>query len=76
MATIPIQEAQSRLVELIDSLHEGDEIFITRDKQCIAKITGQTQIKFQPRVPGTAKGKITILAEDDQHLADFQETMP
>ena len=28
-----------------------------------------------PCHPGTAKGILTILAEDDDHLADFQEYM-
>jgi len=30
----------------------------------------------QPRQPGSAKGKLTILAEDDEHLRDFQAYMP
>ena len=28
-----------------------------------------------PCQPGTAKGILTILAEDDEHLADFREYM-
>ena len=31
--------------------------------------------KSWPCHPGTAKGILTILAEDDDHLADFQEYM-
>jgi hypothetical protein len=30
----------------------------------------------QPRQPGSAKGKLRIIAEDDEHLRDFQEYMP
>lgn len=29
-----------------------------------------------PRRPGSAVGKFFILAEDDEHLADFKEYMP
>lgn len=29
-----------------------------------------------PRQPGSAKGRLTILAEDEEHLRDFQEYMP
>jgi hypothetical protein len=30
--------------------------------------------KRQPRKAGSAKGLLTILAEDDEHLEDFKET--
>lgn len=30
----------------------------------------------QPRQPGSARGKLTIITEDDEHLRDFQEYMP
>jgi hypothetical protein len=30
----------------------------------------------QPRHPGSAQGKLTILAEDEEHLRDFQEYLP
>jgi len=28
-----------------------------------------------PRQPGSAKGRLVILADDDEHLADFEEYM-
>jgi hypothetical protein len=27
-------------------------------------------------VPGLMKGKLTVIAEDDEHLKDFEEYMP
>jgi hypothetical protein len=30
----------------------------------------------EPRRPGSAKGKLVILTEDDTHLEDFKEYMP
>ena len=29
----------------------------------------------KPRRPGSAKGKLVILAEDDEHLKDFKDYM-
>ena len=43
----------------------------------ISPATNQASTKLrQPRQPGSAKGRLTILVEDDEHLADFQEYMP
>jgi hypothetical protein len=36
---------------------------------------GSNQTARQPRQPGSAKGKLVILADDDEHLQDFQEYM-
>ncbi len=30
----------------------------------------------KPRQPGSAKGKLVILADDNEHLKDFREYMP
>ena len=76
MTTVSIDEAQTKLAELIDSLHEGDEIIITRDDRRVAKLVGQQESKRAPRVPGSAKGKLVIHSEDDEHLEDFKEYMP
>jgi len=37
---------------------------------------GQDRAIGHPRQPGSAKGKLRILAEDDDHLDDFQDYMP
>jgi hypothetical protein len=29
----------------------------------------------RPRIPGSAKGKLTVLVEDDEHLRDFRDYM-
>lgn len=43
----------------------------------ISPATNQSPAKRrQPRQPGSAKGRLKILVEDDEHLADFQEYMP
>lgn len=73
---ITLEQAQTNLVELIANLVPGEEVVITRNEQPIAKLIGQMPMIRQPRHPGSAKGKLVILAEDDEHLADFQEYMP
>jgi antitoxin (DNA-binding transcriptional repressor) of toxin-antitoxin stability system len=75
MSTITIEEAQANLPEIIDNLAPGEELIITRNDQPIAKLVGQRRPARKPRQPGSAKGKLIILAEDNEHLEDFKEYM-
>ena len=74
MSTITIQDAQARLSELVSTLVPGEEVGILRDGQIVATLVAPKTGPW-PCQPGTAKGILTILAEDDEHLADFQEYM-
>jgi prevent-host-death family protein len=76
MSTVTIEEAQAKLAELIDRLAPGEEVIITRNQQPVAKLVGQERPVRKPRRPGSAKGKLIILAEDDEHLEDFKDYMP
>jgi antitoxin (DNA-binding transcriptional repressor) of toxin-antitoxin stability system len=76
MATVTIEEAQAKLRELIDGLALGEEVIITRNHQLVAKLVGQQRPMRKTRQPGSAKGKLVILTEDDAHLEDFKEYMP
>ena len=76
MSTIAIEEAQAKLPEIIEKLAPGEELIITRNDQPVAKLVGQQQPARKPRQPGSAKGKLVILAEDDEHLKGFKEYMP
>jgi antitoxin (DNA-binding transcriptional repressor) of toxin-antitoxin stability system len=75
-AIVTIEEAQSHLAELIANLQPGEELVITQNEQPVAKLIAQGSSSRQPRLPGSAKGKLTILADDDEHLRDFKEYMP
>jgi prevent-host-death family protein len=75
MSTITIEEAQAKLPELIDKLAPGEEVIITHNQEPVAKLVGQKRRLRKPRQPGSAKGKLIILAEDDEHLKDFAEYM-
>ena len=75
--TVTIEEAQAHLTELVARLVPGEEIVITQDEQPVAKLIGQRAAAArQPRRPGSAKGKLRILAEDEEHLEDFKEYIP
>ena len=74
--TVTLEEAQAHLTELVARLVPGEDVVITQDKQPIAKLTGQREARRQPRQPGSAKGKLLLLSEDEEHLKDFKEYMP
>ncbi|MDX2034262.1 MAG: hypothetical protein SF339_26545 [Blastocatellia bacterium] len=76
LETVSLQEAQAHLADLIAMLTPGEELVITQDGCPIAKLTGQTGGNRRERRPGSAVGKVTVLAEDDEHLKDFKEYMP
>jgi antitoxin (DNA-binding transcriptional repressor) of toxin-antitoxin stability system len=73
--TVSVEEAQARLRELIRPLAPGEEVVIAQNEQPVVKLVGEPSPQRQPRVPGNCKGMITLLVEDDEHLADFQEYM-
>ncbi len=75
MNTVTIEEAQANLAELIDHLPLGGQLTITRNQQPIARLLAEEMPKSQPRKAGSAKGILTILAEDDDHLKDFADYM-
>lgn len=75
MPTITLEEAQARLPELIERLQPGEALVITRNAQPVARLLGEEKAKRQPRKPGSAKGMLTIVSDDDEHLKDFQEYM-
>lgn len=75
-ATITIEEAQSKLKELIHALAPGEEVVITENRQPIARLVGEPP---QPRLrpaPGLGKGFIAIVEDDDEHLKAFAEYLP
>lgn len=74
-ATVTIEEAQAHLPELIAKLVPGEDVIITRNDQPVAELRPLPLRKPQPQF-GSCKGKLTIVAEDDEHLKDFQEYMP
>jgi antitoxin (DNA-binding transcriptional repressor) of toxin-antitoxin stability system len=75
MTTVTIEEAQANLPELIDHLANGEELVITRNELPVARLLAEGKPKRKPRMAGSAKGMLTILADDKEHLTDFAEYM-
>ena len=76
--TIPIDEAQAKLKELIHRLAPGEEVIITENEHPVAKLVSE-QPKPPPTSrpgPGLCKGMITYIAPDfDAPLEDMKEYM-
>ena len=72
---VTIDEAQSRLRDLISGLNPEEEVVITENQQPVAKLVSQ-KMPSSDRAPGFAKGMISIVADDDDHLKDFSDYMP
>jgi prevent-host-death family protein len=73
--TITVEEAQAKLKELIHELAPGEEVIITENQQPVAKLVSEATKQRQPRKAGNCIGMIQIVADDDEHLKDFQEYM-
>lgn len=73
--TVTIEDAQLRLAKLIEGLHPGEEIVITRDQKPIARLIAETPQPGLRRL-GTLKGTVRGMAPDfDAPLEDFKEYM-
>jgi antitoxin (DNA-binding transcriptional repressor) of toxin-antitoxin stability system len=75
MTIVTIEEAQAKLPQLIEHLAEGEELVITRNQQRIARLLAEEKPSRKPRKVGNCKGMLAIVADDDEHLKDFEEYM-
>lgn len=73
MTTVTLEEAQAKLVELVNGLGPGDSIVIVRDNQPVAQLVPAPECRSP--IFGSMKGMITIISDDDDHLEDFKEYM-
>ena len=70
MPTVTLNEAQARLPELIHQLKPGEEVLIVENDLPVAKLVAAPADKSRPQA-GRCQGMLTIVAEDDEHLEDF-----
>jgi len=75
MPTVTIEDAQTRLPELIEKLTKDEEVVITRNDLPIARLIPIEPARSQPQF-GSCKGMMTIVSDDDEHLEHFKEYMP
>jgi len=72
--TVTLEIAQATLPELIAKLRTDDQIVILQDSQPVAELRLAAGAKPKPQF-GSCKGLLTVLADDDEHLKDFEEYM-
>ena len=76
MTTVTLEEAQSKLPELIHQLAPGEELVITENEQPVARLVPEAPSDRQPRQPGSMRGTVLYMAPDfDAPLDDFKEYM-
>jgi prevent-host-death family protein len=76
VSTVTLEDAQTRLGELIASLQPGEEIVITSAARPVARIVGEPKPASQPRRLGTLKGSVLYVAPDfDAPLDEFKDYM-
>jgi antitoxin (DNA-binding transcriptional repressor) of toxin-antitoxin stability system len=76
LGVLTVEEAQSKLRELIENLAPGEEIVITDNQQPVARLVGDRLPTFARPAPGLGKGSILYMAPDfDEPLDEFKEYM-
>lgn len=73
--SVELDVAQATLSDLIANLKPNDDVVIMQNHKPVAKLVATSTVRLQ-RVPGLMKGKLTIVADDDEHLDGFKEYMP
>ena len=75
-AIISLEDAQSRLKELVENLAPGEEIVLTDNQQPVARLIGGLPARPPRPAPGLGKGSILYMAPDiDEPLEEFKEYM-
>ena len=73
---IALSEVQARLPEILAEMIPGQKLFVTgADGHPVATLIREPLPRKTARQPGSAAGKLVIVAEDDEHLKDFAEYM-
>ncbi|MDF5713333.1 MAG: type II toxin-antitoxin system Phd/YefM family antitoxin [Rhizonema sp. NSF051] len=75
MRQINLQEAETRLAQLIEEAASGEEVIITRNDGSAFKIVPITTNVPRPKF-GSAKGKVKIVDDFDEPLPDFEDYAP
>jgi antitoxin (DNA-binding transcriptional repressor) of toxin-antitoxin stability system len=74
MQTIPLEEAQLHLSEIIAKLTPGEEVVLTRDSKPVATIRATPPPAQKPRQPGTLRGTVLYMAPDFDAIPEgFEE---
>ncbi len=67
--TVNIHEAKTHLSKLLEQVGQGEEIIIAKSGKPVARLVALNE-KPKRRVPGSAKGQITIAEDFDSPLPE------
>ncbi len=77
MQTIPLEQAEGNLREIIDNLKPGEEVVLTRADKAVATIKAAPSPPREPPRLGTLKGTILYIAPDFDAIPEgFEEYLP
>jgi prevent-host-death family protein len=71
MTMFNIHEAKTHFSKLLARVLRGEEVVIARAGKPVARLMPFTSGETSPRMPGPDKGKITITADFDAPLPEF-----
>jgi antitoxin (DNA-binding transcriptional repressor) of toxin-antitoxin stability system len=72
---IKLDEARTRLIDLIDAAIKGDDVFILKDDQQAVQLVPVEPPVRHPQF-GSARGLVSMADDFDAPLEDFGEYMP
>jgi antitoxin (DNA-binding transcriptional repressor) of toxin-antitoxin stability system len=72
MSPLSIEQAKTRLPELIEAAVSGEEVVIAKDDQHSVKLVPVSTQTKRPQF-GSAKGLISMTEDFDEALKDFDE---
>jgi prevent-host-death family protein len=67
---VPLNEAKTKLSELIRRVEAGEEIVIRRGSKPVARLVPERERRIQP--PGALRGRVEIDADFDAPLSVFE----
>jgi antitoxin (DNA-binding transcriptional repressor) of toxin-antitoxin stability system len=75
MTTVTLQDAQTRLPQLLQQLQLGEALIITEQGQAVAEVKKTGRTSWPCKAGSAPAGKIRIAADFDEPLEDFKEYM-
>ena len=75
MVQVDLNEAQTKLGDLVDQVLQGETVFIQKDALRIVQLVPILNPRSKPQY-GCAKGMITMTEDFDEPLEDFKNYMP
>jgi prevent-host-death family protein len=71
---VPLNEAKTRLSELIRRVEAGEEIVIRRGATPVARLVPERATRVKP--PGALRGRVQLAADFDEPLPEFDHLLP